>query len=787
MAASIAQRIHARDRTNGTWRNWAGNVTAVPARWHRRASMDDICEAVSAAARDGLTVRAVGSGHSFTPVAATTGAVVDLSRWTGITAADTRTGLVTVRSGTLLRNLNADLHRLGLALANLGDIDVQTIAGAISTGTHGTGAALGGIATQVEELELIVADGSAVRCSASQRPGLFAAARVGLGALGIITEVTLRCVPSFVLAAEEGPEPLDEVIARFGELAAANDHFEFYWFPYGRNALVKRNNRAPAGAVAAPLSPPRRFYEYEVMENAGFGLLCRAGRAAPRLIPRLNRLSAEALSRRAYSDRSYRVFTTPRRVRFIESEYAVPPAPLRTSWPSSAARCPSCLSRSCSRSRCGSPRPMTSGCRPPTAVTPRTSRSTSTPACRTRRTSRCSSRSRPGWAACRTGARCTTWPPAACGSCTRASATSSACATRWTRAGCSPAPTWTGFSGHAGAPERSLEDSEAGVWPAQFAVGGAGYAGVHRPTTRRWPLVRLTFLRPLYQEAGWFASVYLETSRASPDAGRKAVPVRWRDLREELSREGADPATLDALGEVVTDPAMSAPGAAAFGRSGSVPFAAKLATSPLREIARWAPLPQVMPLLVQSPPRPPHLLVSANRAGGDILAVRTIDDVLKESVEGTGWPVHKTRVGGWAQLEHQRSTEEAWEVNAKELAAAVVSAASGTKPELIVVAGDVRARGMLIDKLPSDLKAKVVVVERELDVDSPALAEAADEALRAAADQDCRTRLETFRNQLGTGRATEGLTETVAALRDGQVAELFLGGDYRPVISDCPP
>jgi L-gulono-1,4-lactone dehydrogenase len=309
---------------NGTWRNWAGNLTAVPARWQRPASAAEIAGAVTAAARDGLTVRAAGSGHSFTPVAATAGVLLDLSRWTGITAADTRTGLVTVRSGTRLRDLNAGLDRLGLALPNLGDIDAQTVAGAISTGTHGTGAALGGIATQVEELELVTADGSAVRCSASQHPGLFAAARVGLGALGIITEITLRCVPSFVLAAREGPQPVDEVIERFGELAAGNDHFEFYWFPYGRNALVKRNNRVPAGTAAAPLSRPRRFYEYEVMENAGFGLLCRAGRATPRLIPHLNRLSARALSSRAYSDRSYRVFTTPRRVRFVESEYAVP-------------------------------------------------------------------------------------------------------------------------------------------------------------------------------------------------------------------------------------------------------------------------------------------------------------------------------------------------------------------------------------------------------------------------------------------------------------------------------
>ena len=313
-------------RDAGTWRNWAGNVPVTPARWYRPDSADGIAEAIGGAARDGLTVRAVGSGHSFTPIAAAPGAALDLSGWTGIVAADTRSGLVTVRSGTRLRELNEDLHRLGLALANLGDIDVQTVAGALSTGTHGTGAALGGLATQVEALELILADGTVVSCSAKERPELFAAARVGLGALGILTEVTLRCVPAFALAAEEGPEPVADVIERFGELAGGHDHFEFYWIPYGRNALVKRNNRLPAGRAPSPLPRARRFYEYEVMENAGFGLLCRTGRAMPRLIPRLNRVTSAALSRRSYSDRSYRVFTTPRRVRFVESEYAVPVA-----------------------------------------------------------------------------------------------------------------------------------------------------------------------------------------------------------------------------------------------------------------------------------------------------------------------------------------------------------------------------------------------------------------------------------------------------------------------------
>ena len=311
------------------WRNWAGTATATPARWGRPRSEAEISAAVKDAASAGLQVRALGSGHSFTAAAATSGVALDLSQWTGITAADTRTGLVTVRSGTTLRALNAELGGFGLAMANLGDIDAQTLAGALSTGTHGTGARLGGLATQVEALELVLADGSVVSCSATSRPELFAAARIGVGALGVITTVTLRCVPSFMLLADERPVPVEEVLEQFDALAAANDHFEFYWFPYGRKALVKRNNRLSPGGSAAPgaahpMPGWRRFWEFEVMENAGFGTLCRIGRARPRLIPALNRFSSTALSSRSYTDLSHRVFVTPRRVRFAESEYAVP-------------------------------------------------------------------------------------------------------------------------------------------------------------------------------------------------------------------------------------------------------------------------------------------------------------------------------------------------------------------------------------------------------------------------------------------------------------------------------
>ncbi|GAB2979908.1 FAD-binding protein [Amycolatopsis acidiphila] len=304
------------------WTNWAGTATAHPQRVHTPRSAAEIAEVVATAAADGRRIRPRGSGHSFTPIAVAESDAIDLNEWAGITAMDAGNHRVTVRSGTTLRRLNAELDALGLAMTNLGDIDAQTIAGAISTGTHGTGARLGGLATQITQLELVLADGSVVTCSAQERPELFDAARVGLGALGVITQVTLQCEPSFVLSAQERPEPLAQVLAGFDEFAAENDHFEFYWFPYGRNALVKRNNRTGTGR--RPLSRVRQFVDYEIMENVAFGTLCRIGRTAPRLVRPLGRFASAVLSARDYCDDSHRVFVTHRGVRFLESEFAVP-------------------------------------------------------------------------------------------------------------------------------------------------------------------------------------------------------------------------------------------------------------------------------------------------------------------------------------------------------------------------------------------------------------------------------------------------------------------------------
>jgi FAD-linked oxidoreductase len=308
-----------------SWRNWAGTEAAVATEVVRPRDLEELAAAVSGAKQ---TVRARGSGHSFTAVGAAHDRAIDLSEWTGVVAVDADTGLVTVRSGTTLRALNAELDRLGRGMTNLGDIDAQTIAGAISTGTHGTGGRFGGISTQVAAFELVLADGSVVTCSPDEHPELFAAGRVGLGALGVLSTVTLNTEQSFVLHAEERPEPVDDVLAAIDDNCTSNDHFEFYWFPYGRNALTKRNNRLPAGTVPEPLSRARQFVEYQLMENMAFGAVCRVGRAVRPLVRPLNRLSSAVLSARAYSDVSHKVFVTNRNVRFVESEYAIPRAAL---------------------------------------------------------------------------------------------------------------------------------------------------------------------------------------------------------------------------------------------------------------------------------------------------------------------------------------------------------------------------------------------------------------------------------------------------------------------------
>lgn len=301
------------------WRNWAGDQVSRPAHVLSPATADEVAAAIKDAGRDGLRVRMAGAGHSFTGAAVTDGLLLRPDRLTGIVAI---TGdSVTVRAGTRLHALSGLLAAHGLALENLGDIDVQTVAGAISTGTHGTGLAYGGLASQVTGLELALADGSVVQADAD----LVAAAAVGLGAYGVITAVTLRCVPAFALRAEETAAKLGDLLDRWDTLPAEADHVEFYWWPHTDDCQLKRNTRVPLAEIA-PLPRWKAVLDDELVANALFGAVCRAGARVPALVPPANRLATRLLGSRTYTDRSWKVFAHRRRVRFHETEWALPRA-----------------------------------------------------------------------------------------------------------------------------------------------------------------------------------------------------------------------------------------------------------------------------------------------------------------------------------------------------------------------------------------------------------------------------------------------------------------------------
>ncbi|MGH2832390.1 MAG: D-arabinono-1,4-lactone oxidase [Solirubrobacteraceae bacterium] len=304
------------------WCNWAGDECCQPAVVEHPESVEQIVAALERAAAAGHTVSVAGSGHSFSDIALTDGCLLILDHMRRVLDVDRDAGLVRVQAGITIRELSECLAEHGLAMENLGDIDVQSIAGAISTATHGTGADLANISAQVAALSIVLADGSVLECSPGHDQETFRAARVALGSLGVIAEVTLRCVPAFRLAGRDAPAPLQQTLERFDELVQDNDHFEFFVFPHCSLALTRTNNRTDQ-----PARPRSRLAAYAndvLLTNHAFGCFCALGRRAPSQIPRINRLVSRLAGSSHRVDRSDRIFASPRLVRFTEMEYALP-------------------------------------------------------------------------------------------------------------------------------------------------------------------------------------------------------------------------------------------------------------------------------------------------------------------------------------------------------------------------------------------------------------------------------------------------------------------------------
>ena len=306
----------------GKWSNWSGSVRCKPRQILAPKNEVELAAAVRSAVG---TVRAPGTGHSFTPLCASDDTLIDLGAFTGLKSVDAEQQIATFAAATPLWAVGPTLHAQGLALANMGDIDRQTLGGAIGTGTHGTGRTLGSLSAQVAGFRLILANGDVLRCSAAENPEIFAAGRVSMGALGVMTEISMHAPPAYKLVEKNFALPVPELFGKLDALVTGNRHFEFFWFPYAETTVCKSLNLSQAPAPdarsaedmrargEAESSDARVFAAInEVLPYARF-LLKPAHRLFSRLMPGPDRVRW-----------SHEIFPSPRNVRFNEMEYAVP-------------------------------------------------------------------------------------------------------------------------------------------------------------------------------------------------------------------------------------------------------------------------------------------------------------------------------------------------------------------------------------------------------------------------------------------------------------------------------
>ncbi len=317
MAAAQAER----------WSNWSGSVQCTPRQFVMPRDIDELARIVGEYGRDGRHVRVVGSGHSFTPLVQSDDILMSLEQMQGIETIDTARGTATMLGGTWLKDIGEVLLKHGLAQENLGDIDVQSIAGAISTGTHGTGVNFGSLSTQVAALTLVTASGEILECSPERNPDIFKAAQVSLGALGIIAKVTLRVVPARRLHYRASQKKLSDCLANLEQYKQENRHFEFFWFPYTDSVQAKFLNETDAPASTGGLWGT---FNKIVLENGVYWLLCEASRLVPSLCKTVCTISGESIANVDEIDYSHRLFSTPRMVRFQEMEYNIPEEHART-------------------------------------------------------------------------------------------------------------------------------------------------------------------------------------------------------------------------------------------------------------------------------------------------------------------------------------------------------------------------------------------------------------------------------------------------------------------------
>jgi FAD-linked oxidoreductase len=296
------------------WRNWSGSVEAHPRSIARPRTEAELARLVAEAE----TVRVVGAGHSFMPLCATDGLLLNLSELEGepVVAPDRRT--VDAPAGWSLARLTEALWKQGLSLANQGDVNPQSVAGAVSTGTHGTGKELGSLAAMARGFRIVTATGEALDCDATTRPELYQAARLSLGLLGVVTRITMEVMPAYHLEETIERKPLAEVMESFDGWAAERRHVEFFVFPYADDVILK---------TLRPAEPEGEFKPSQDIGETAFRLACETGHRLPSTIPGSQKLMMKAMGKTTRRvGPAWRIFPSDRTVPFEEMEYEVPRA-----------------------------------------------------------------------------------------------------------------------------------------------------------------------------------------------------------------------------------------------------------------------------------------------------------------------------------------------------------------------------------------------------------------------------------------------------------------------------
>lgn len=315
-------------RGNGVWRNWSGQQRCQPLQTVHPGSAEEVAAAVERASRLGLRVRVAGTGHSFTDAVCTPDILLVFDRMRSVLSVDPVRGEVRVQAGCTLGQLSEHLRRHGLALRNLGDIDRQTIAGAVSTATHGTGICLPSLAEDVTELELVDSESNIRAISTESDENLFQAAKVSLGALGVITALTIRCEPRFRLRLVEEPQSVEQTLQNVTDQVRAHEHFEAFVFPHADTALIRRADRTEA--PADPRRPLRDWVQEVLIANYMFEAVLAAGRALPAIVSPLDRLAAAATHPGERVQESHAALANRRLMRFVEMEWMLPADAART-------------------------------------------------------------------------------------------------------------------------------------------------------------------------------------------------------------------------------------------------------------------------------------------------------------------------------------------------------------------------------------------------------------------------------------------------------------------------